>query len=378
MRNRNITLLNIHAALQRYSNKTLDVFGGVYFLSNGVPFPVVMLMWAASFLLRFLLRPLSVWLSGKIGLKWALIIGTLASSGLFLIFTQINGVNGWLAIFAVYLAFYDILYWLPYHAYYAASGEEDKRGRHVALGVSFVSIVQIIMPLGGALLATKFGFNYLYVSAMICMILSVIPVLFAHDIPLGKSMRLRQAWRETDRRGFIMAVGNGIISNAHDFLWTIVLFGLVSSLVNFGALLTIELLFTSIISLIIGRSIDNGKARWAARTGLVIIALVIVARSFWVTTTGQVIISNFVAALGGALLHMVYAVKLYNFAQKTENGLWFHFFAEAGWDIGSTIAVLLAAALYLAGVPVQYMMLFGIAGLLIIDWVLVKNTRRAQ
>lgn len=374
MRNRNITLLNMHAALQRYSNKTLDIFGGVYFLSNGVPFPAVMLMWAASFMVRFFLRPLSVWLSNKLGLKWALVIGTAASSGLFLVFTQVNGVNIWLAIFAVYLAFYDILYWLPYHAYYAASGEEDKRGRHVAWGVTLVNTVQIVMPLGGALLATKFGFNYLYASAMICMLLSVIPVLLTRNVPLGKQMRLKQAWQETDRRGFIMSVGNGLVENGHAFLWTIVLFGLAGTLIDFGGLLTIELLFVSIISLVIGRSMDNGKARWAARSGIIILAFVIIARSFWVTTTEQIIISSFVAALGGALLHMVYTVKLYNFAQKTESTLWFHFFGEAGWDIGSTIAALSAAGLFMLGVPIPHMMLLGIVGLLIIDWVLAGKS----
>src|SRR4051794_34682206 len=101
MINQNITLLNLHAALQRFSNKTLDVFGGVYFLSQGVSFPVVTLMWAASFVIRFLLRPLSVWLSSKVGLKRALVIGTILSSGLFLVFTQVDGLNAWLAIFAV-------------------------------------------------------------------------------------------------------------------------------------------------------------------------------------------------------------------------------------------------------------------------------------
>lgn len=374
MRNHNMALLNVHAALQRYSNKTLDVFGGVYFLSNGISFPLVMLMWAASFLIRFLLRPLSVWLSVKLGLKWALTIGIVAGSGLFLVFTQVDGVNIWLAIFAVYLAFYDILYWLPYHAYYAASGEEERRGRHVAFGATFVNLVQIIMPLGGAVLATRFGFNYLYVSAMLCMILSVVPVLLTRDVPLGKQMRLRQAWKETDRRGFAMSIGNGLSENGHDFLWTIVLFILASNLVDFGGLLTLQLLLTSIVSLIIGHSIDKGRAGWATRAGVVIIALVIVARSFWVTTPTQVIVSSFVAALGVALLNMMYTVKLYNFAQKTESTLWFHFFAEAGWDIGSTIAMLLAAALFMLGVPIHYMMLIGIIGLVVIDQVLVEKS----
>lgn len=370
MRNRNISLLNLHAALQRYSNKTLDVFGGVYFYTHGVPFSVIALVWSASFLLRFLLRPLSIWLSDRIGLKKALILGTLASSGLFLVFNQVDGMNAWLGVFALYLAFYDILYWLPYHAYYAISGEEEHRGKQVALGVGLISIVQIVVPLAGALLATKFGFNYLYISAMICMVLSVIPVLFAKNISPGIKMSFKTALKEIDKRGLVMSIGNGIVNNGHDFIWMIVVFILAGSLVDFGGLITIQLLITAIVSYLVGHYMDKGKARWAARLGSLLLVAAIVSRSFWVTDASEIIFSSLVAALGGALLDMPYIVALYDFAHKSHNALWFHFFAEAGWDIGSFLVLVMAAALAALGVPLQHLMLLALPGLLIIDHVL--------
>lgn len=375
MQNRNITLLNFHAALQRYSNKTLDVFGGVYFLTHGVSFPIVALMWAASFMVRFLLRPISIWLSVKLGLKQALIIGTLASSGMFLVFTQVNGVSIWLAVFVVYLAFYDILYWLPYHAYYAVSGEESQRGRQLALGEVLVSAVQILVPFVGAILATKLGFNYLYVSAMICMILSVIPILFAKDISPGSSMGLRQAWEQIDRRGWVMSIGYGLLSNGYIFIWTIVIFTIAGNLVDFGGLVTAGLLLSTAISLIAGHYIDKGRATVAARIGLVITGVGIVASSLFVTNSTHIVIVSIVAGFGLALLSMAYMVGLYNFAQKSHSTLWFHYFSEAGWDIGSIIAMLIAAGLFQLGISLQHIMLISLAGLVIIDRVLVTKNR---
>lgn len=370
MLNQNVTLLNFHAALQRFSNKTLDVFGGIYFLTHGVPFPVVALMWSASFLIRFFLRPLSVWLSNRIGLKAALTIGTIISSGLFLVFTMVDGLNIWLLIFAIYLAFYDILYYLPYHTFYAVSGEEKDRGKQVAFGAGLINIVQIAVPILGAILATTFGFGSLYLSAMACMILSVVPVLFSENKSPGRQMGFKQAYAEIDKRGLVMSVGEGIVANAHEFLWTIVLFLLVGNLINFGGLITIELFLITILSLIIGHFIDKGSIKWVAYLGLGIVAVAVIARSLWVSNIPQIIIINFVAAIGEAFYIMAYRVSIYNFAKRSHNTLWFHFFAEAGWDIGSALAMLVAAGLFVMGVSLQHIMLFALIGLLIINRVL--------
>ncbi len=373
MLNRNITLLNFHTALQRFSNKTLDVFGGVYFLSHGVSFPAVALMWSGSFFIRFLLRPLSLWLSIRVGLKWALILGTIISSGLFLVFSRVDGLNIWLLVFAVYLAFYDILYWLPYHSYYVASGEENDRGKQVAFGALLTNIVQIAVPVLGAILATTIGFESLYISAMICMILSVGPVLFSRDKSPGRKMSFQEAYAEIDKRGLVMSIGQGLVTNAHEFLWTIALFLLIGNLVNFGGLITTELLLVAILSLIIGHFIDQGNIKWATRLGLGITAVAVISRSLWVSTTPQIILINIVAAIGSAFYSMAYAVSLYNFSKRTHNTLWFHFFAEAGADIGSALAMLVSAGLFVIGISLQHIILFALVGLLIIDYAIKSS-----
>jgi len=368
--NRNITLLNLHSALQRFSNKTLDVFGAIYFLSLGISFPSVALAWIASFLIRFLLRPFSVWLSNRIGLRRALIFGTIFSSGLFLIFLLVDGVNIWLLVFALYLALYDILYWLPYNAYYAIAGDEKSRGKQVAFRSGLIDLVQIVVPILGAVLATAFGFWSLYVSAMICMLLSVIPIFFAKDESPGEKMNFRQAFTQVDKRGLIMQIGDGILVNAHSFLWTIVLFLLIGNLVGFGGLITFELLVTTVLSLVLGYFIDGGNGKWIARFGLAIVALVVITRSFWVTTLPQIFLVNFISAVGIAFYSMTYQVGIYNLAKRTPNTLWFHFFAEAGWDIGGALVFLIAAGLFVLGVELQHMILLALGGLLIVNYVL--------
>lgn len=372
LHNKEIALINLHTALQRYSNKALDVFGAIYFLNLGIAFHIVTLVWAASFVLRFLLRPLSLKFSERFGLKTALIFGTTISSGIFLIFPFVDGVNIWLFVFAVGLAIFDIFYWLPYHAFYTVIGDENKRGLQIALRSGLVDGAQILAPLLGGIMAAKLGFWALYGSAMLVMLVSAIPIFFMKDHSPGVKMGLREAMGRIDKRGLIMQIGDGIHNNAHFFLWTIVLFLLTNDFINFGALITFELFVTVILSFILGHYIDAGKGRWIAHMGPIFLAVAVLARVFWVTTIPQIILLNFVSAIGITFLAMPYQVSINNLAKRTHNALWFHFFGEIGWDIGAAFVFTTAALLSVCGVELRDIMLLALSGLVIVDHVLKR------
>ncbi len=368
-RNKTINLLNLHSGLQRFSNSILDVFGAVFLLSIGLSFPVVALTWAASHALRALIRPLAVLLAQKIGLKWALIVGTVIGSGLFLVLAKVTGIDGWLCFYIFYMALNDILYWLPYHSYYASAGDEQDRGTQIGVRLGLINILKIAAPLLGGLLITHLGFGALYVSAAIVMLVSAIPLFFARDVSPGQPIRWKEAFRLIDKRGLVMQIGDGIM-NIHPFVWTIVLFYLLGDYAAFGGLMTFELLITTILFGVLGHFVDKGKGRKIMLSGMVIVATVIIARSFFVITVPQIIISNILVALGMTFYSMSYEVGLYNLAKRTPNTLWFNFFGELGWDIGAILSLSLSAGLYALGVPLRFVMLFALVGLFIIYQVL--------
>lgn len=368
-RNKTINLLNLHSGLQRFSNSILDVFGAVFLLSIGLSFPTVALTWAASHALRALIRPLAVLLAQKIGLKWALIVGTVIGSGLFLVLAKVTGIDGWLCFYIFYMALNDILYWLPYHSYYASAGDEHDRGVQLGVRLGIVNILKIAAPLLGGLLITHLGFWALYLSASIVMLVSAIPLFFARDVSPGKPIHWKEAFRLIDKRGLVMQIGDGII-NIHPFVWTIVLFYLLGDYTAFGGLMTLELLITTILFGVLGHFVDKGKGRKIMLSGIIIVATVIIFRSFFVITVPQIIISNILVALGMTFYSMSYEVGLYNLAKRTPNTLWFNFFGELGWDIGAILSLSLSAGLFALGVPLRFVMLFALVGLFIIYQVL--------
>ncbi len=370
-KNKIVNLLNIHSGLHRFSNNIFDVFGAVYLLELGLSYPTVALAWVGSCIIRFLIRPISIYLSMRIGLKRAVILGIIVNSGIFFALSKVGGLNGWLLFYMVYLALCDIFYWLPYHSYYAVAGDHEDRGKQVGVLFGFTTLLSMVAPLVGGILITQFSFSILYVFATIVMLLSSVPIFFAPDLSPGENMRFKDAYKTIDKKGLFMQAGDGFLY-MHAFVWTIALFYLIGDYVTFGALVTFQLFLTSAMFLILGYYLDKGKGKIIMQTGLLLLAFVILMRAFWVITIPQIIFVDILFALAMTFYSSSFGVGLYTLAKRTPNTVWFHFFAECGWDIGAAIALTVSVILYIIGIPFKLVIIFSLVGLVIVYSVL-KN-----
>ncbi len=367
--NKTINLLALHSGIQRFSGNIFNTFSAVYFLSIGISFPIIAMTWAGDCILRGILRPLSLLLSEKIGLKRALIFGVFVGSGIFLVISKVNGVNSWLYFYIFYLAICDITYWLPFHSYYAIAGDNSSRGKQVATMIGFITILQMTAPLIGGILITKLGFLSLYIAAMIIMLLSIFPLFFARDIKPGKPIHFKNAIKTIDKRGMVLQAGAGILS-IHSFVWTIVLYYLVRNYVTFGGLVTFELFITVALAILLGYLIDKGNGKRIISIGLIITGIVIISRAFFITTMPSIIIIDIILAFGTMFYSSSFEVGLYNIAKQSENTLWFNFFGELGWDIGAGLSFVLVAGFFTLGVPLRYLIVFSLPGLFAVYYVL--------
>ncbi len=369
--NKSINLLNLHSAIQRFSSNIFDTFGAIYLLSLGISFPIVALIWTSICILGIILRPLSLMLSEKIGLKRSLILGVFISSGLFLVLSKVNGVNSWLYFYILYLTLCDIAYWLPYNSFYAVAGDINSRGKQIGTKLGFVTLLRMVAPLSGGIIITHFGFFYLYVIAMVVMLLSVIPLFFVQDVSPGKLISFKEAIRSIDSRGMILQIGDGIF-NIHSFVWTIVLFSLAGNYVTFGGLIAFEIFCTTVLFILLGYFIDKGNGKMITNIGLLILGLAILFRVFFVNTIPEVIFSDILIAIGMTFYLSSFEVGFYNIAKKTPNTLWFMFFGDLGWDLGAIISLALSAYLFVLGVPLRFIIGLSLFGLFIIYYIL-KN-----
>jgi MFS family permease len=366
-KNRQINLLNLHTILERFGASVVQVFGMVFLYKQGIELHIILFMWAGVYAIRFLVRPFSFYcIQKKIGLKKSLILGTITFAGVFPILAQIDGFGIWFFIFIVYWAISDTFYWLPFHAYYAAMGEVEHRGKHVGIREGATMIVNSIAPITGGFLIAHVGFWSAYLLATVVMILAIIPVLLTKNVSPGPDMSFKKAKKELDRRGLWLLFGDGIFYNFSGALWPIVLFLLVKDIVLVGGIFTIQMIVTAGVTVFLGQTIDKGRGARVVNITFLLAALVVLGRGLYVYDVKSILTFEFFSAL----MACFYAASLYsanyNISKKSQNTQWYQFFGESGWDIGAFIAFMVAGFWSMGGLPLRYVMPFALIGMLII------------
>jgi MFS family permease len=368
--NRTINYLNLHMGLWIFGNTIVVLFGPIYLLKLGLSVPTVAVVWGAATGLRFFLRPLALLWIQKVGLKKSLIVGAFASAGIFPLLFLADGTWPWLCALTFYRAFFEVIYWLPLHAFYAIAGNIEKRGKQTAAREILMLIFSAAAPVTSGILTAVFGFWTLYPAGIIITLLSVWPLLHTAELAGNEAMPFRQAIKRIDRRGFWLAIGDNIFSQTEVFLWTICVFFLTQNLIVFGWILGLQIFLSSAISFTLGNLIDRGKGKKLFLVGAIGLSAVLLGRTFSVHTVTDVIISQILFALLSIFYVGPYAAAFYNMAKQTKNTLWFHFFAETGYDVGGSLVLFSIAMLVHLGFGVQQLLPIGILGIVIVKLVL--------
>ena len=350
----------MHTGFWAFGNKIVYIFGPVYMLKSGVSLPIVALIWGFSYTARFILRPLSMLLVKKIGLKKALIIGTVVYGGIFPIIYQVRGVGWWMWFLVIYLAVSDILYFLPYHSLYAGIGDLERRGQQLASRAIASLLFATAAPIVGAILAAAFGFKATYLAGVLSLLAAAVPLIFIDDFRGNVEMGFREAYRSIDFRGFWTMLGDAVKVQMETFVWVVSVFFLSADLVNFGWLIGLQTFLTTLLLLILGRLIDGGKAKKIFLVGSLGMALLYVSRAFLVSNITGVLLAQIALAVILVFWETPFDTVLYNMAKQTKSTLWFHFFGEAGADVGNGIMFYLTALLVYAGFKIQHLLVLGV------------------
>ncbi len=372
LKNKQINLLNLHAILRRFSASIIDIFGSIYFLQQGISLQIVLAVWLVNFLIRISARPISLKLVQKIGLKKSTIIGSIIYSGLFPIIAQVNGVSIWLLIFIIYLAIVDIFYWLPFHAFYASSGDSKHRGKELGSLAAVGTIIAGISPILGGFLIDTFGFWSAYVLSTIVMIFGVIPLFFSSKIEVKSQFSYKQAWKEIDKKGLLLSGGWAILYTFHDFLWIIIMFSIVGNFFVFGGLIGFQMFITAILFLLLGHFVDKGKGLNIALVGIIMIIIVIFGRAFYVKDVPSILIFEIIMAIANCFFTSSANTAFYAITHKSKNPIWFQFFSESCWDLGSIFSLSIISILVYFDVDLRNIMLLAIPGFWIVYFVLRK------
>lgn len=355
-----INRVNIHTGIQTLAQSAGGVFVLVYLLQAGVPLPLVLLTQAAMSAARFALRPLVVPLARWVGLRGTLIAGTVLEAAIFPLLPQVAGPDAWLVAVVVVGAVGSVLYWTSYHAYFAALGDAEHRGRQIGAREAIAAMINIVAPLAGGWALATLGPLPAFCAVGLIQASAATPLLGAPKVAVAAKAPsgMRAAAFPT-----AMMASDGWFSAGYHYVWMVALFvTLGSDFQVYGGALALAGVAGAAAGLVVGRLVDLGHGR---RTTLVTYAIgvgVVIARAASLGNPWLSVAANAAGALFVGLQATVMMTPLYNRQQSSPCPLRFSVATEGGWDLGAAGACALAAALTAAGQPLSVSILLALPG----------------
>lgn len=371
--NRTVNLLNLHYGLHTLALGAGGIFYTVFLLKAGLPAAVVLLAMAAIVALRFVIRPIVLAIAKRAGVKPVLIAGTLLIALQFPLLTQVHGIDAMLAVLVMVSSVGDTLYWTTYHAYFAALGDAEHRGRQLGAREALAQVVGVFAPLSGGWALATLGPAVAFGLVAMVQAASALPLLGTPNVPVRR--QAPGAYRAA-LWGCAIFAADGWIAAGFIIAWGMVLFtSLGESFTAFGGAMALAALAGAATGLVLGGRIDAGHGRRAAWLAFAVMAGTLLFRAAAVTPALAL-----TANAAGALVMCVYVptamTAVYNLAKRSPCPLRFHVMAEGAWDVGCGAGCLAAAGLTALGLPLRAALLLSVAGAVAVLVVLRRYYRR--
>lgn len=348
-----LTALEINVFLNQFALGMIGTFGVLFIfhlnrsgLANGVF--LVIAFFAFQRVIIGLFLPVVARLTGRIGFRRIMTLGTLGLAGKLILFTQIDSGRIWLLIPAAVLGGLHIAAYFPgYHAVFLNENDDDHIGAQIGM-IGFIgSLAALSAPLISGILIDSSGFTPMFLVSLIVLAASIVP-LWLKPLRHGKikPVEFSLVWNFYRRNPHLSAailmwhIAEAVLV----FIWPIYAFLILKSYTTIGALGSAAVLIESFIIVLAGRIYDKRPLHRLYP---------LIAASVAVTWVARFLANIPVAVFGADILH------------RTISPLWWMKIRRAALSAGETVNHLgfglawewALTAGYLAGLVACYLLL---------------------
>lgn len=210
-------------------------------------------------------------------------------------------------ILPITLGIYKLIFDTAYQLNFAYAADEGTIGRQVGVQYIIIGAAQAVTPLVGASIAFLFGFQYLFLSSVVLILLALIPLWYVDAKPVSFSCSVQEMTSiltSSKNRIFnCIHTGYGALYAIHFVAWPVFLFVVVGGLEVFGAILSVASLATMFMQYLDGLAVDNGKRK---------IVTTLSTATYALSGVIQAVVAVFPTTLAATLVHIM---------QKSANGL---------------------------------------------------------
>jgi len=202
-----------------------------------------------------------------IGFRKALIVGGLASVGMYSLLYYMDGTEDvflLLSLVSIFIVIFRVFHWVPYHVDFTLFTGDGQRGRSVGLTYATVAFMGIVGPILAGYIIQNSGYDALFGVAVTLLIAATISYSFVPETSEKFTWTFTRTWKNLFAQKYRPAVvgmfANGFESAFSLIVWPIFLYEIFNGDVfEIGAVSTLVVGLTIIIQLALGKHIDKKK-----------------------------------------------------------------------------------------------------------------------
>ncbi|PIZ98587.1 MAG: hypothetical protein COX77_04090 [Candidatus Komeilibacteria bacterium CG_4_10_14_0_2_um_filter_37_10] len=239
------------------------IFEPIYLYHLGYSLQQIMFFWLLVYVAYFFFLPLGAMISEKYGYEHTIFYGTFFWVLLYLCMYLIGQYSYFFYITPIVYAFQKSVYWPAYHSNFAKYSASEEEGREISVLYILSSLNYVVGPILGGWILSQWGFNALFITVALIMMLSNVPMLLTKEVfqsePVHYLTEIKAVWRKANRHKFFGYLGFGeeLIALV---VWPIFISLYVTDFLSIGGLVAIGTLVTAVVTLIVGRLSDKTEA----------------------------------------------------------------------------------------------------------------------
>ncbi len=284
---------------------------------------LVILFYVAIYALTIVFVPIGAQFMNWFNVKKSMIIGRISIVIFYvcLYFFDYNPIL-FLSLGVMFLIFYKVIYWVPYHTTFVEFTDGKHRGRQLAWIRVLGYLGKVGAPLLAGIVLSGPGFNILFLLMIFIYLISVIPLLGLTEVKEHFSFSYGETFKvlfDKKNRGQIFSfMANGGQKLVKAVIWPIFIFMLLNQEYSaVGAVTALVIIGAIILQMVMGFQSDKKSKKSLVKLGASAYSLGWILKSF-VKTAFQIFVVGTIHNFAFIMLKIPFSSQVYNFLSRHE------------------------------------------------------------
>lgn len=343
LRNKELTELYTSVAIKSFAVSMISIFIPIFLLKLDYSLTNVLLFYAILNATHALFVIPAAKISSKYGYKHIIFYSIPILIIFYLGLYTLEQFHWPIYLLAIIFGINNALYWIGYHIDFSIFSDKKERGKEVGIAKIVTLVFYILGPIIGGLILTFIGFQSLFATVSVLLIVSTIPLFFSKDIHKPVPLSIKGIFKGQKIKNALAFAGHGIESGVSSVVWPIfIFFTILNNFTTLGIVSSLSLLFSLVFILIVGKFSDVYR-KLVLKIGAILNTIIWGIR-FFIKSTFQVFIVNSFYGISQTLISIPFDALSYDKANKS-NIVKFIMFREIIIQIGRVVLFLFMATI---------------------------------